>query len=47
MGISRHIVMKSTEYSDHKAMKSYIDMADNFKANAMNKFNQLCNSWQR
>lgn len=46
MGIFQYIVMKSTGHSDHKAMKSYIDMADDFKANAMNKFNQLYNSRQ-
>ena len=27
--------------SDYKAMKPYIDIADDIKANAMNKFNQL------
>jgi hypothetical protein len=34
-------VMKWTGHSDYKAMKPYIDIADNIKANAMNKFNQL------
>lgn len=28
-------------HSDYKAMKPYIDIADDIKANAMNKFNQL------
>ena len=30
-----------TGHSDYKAMKPYIDIADDIKANAMNKFNQL------
>ena len=33
--------MKWTGHSDYKAMKPYIDIADDIKANAMNKFNQL------
>lgn len=28
-------------HSDYKAMKPYIDIADDVKANAMNKFNKL------
>ena len=35
------VVMKWTGHSDYKAMKRYIDIADDIKANAMNKFNQL------
>ena len=35
------VVMKWTGHSDYKAMKPYIDIADNIEANAMNKFNQL------
>ena len=30
-----------TGHSDYKAMKPYIDIADDIKANAMSKFNQL------
>lgn len=41
MGIPPHVVMKWTGHSDYKAMKPYIDIADNIKANAMSKFNQL------
>ena len=32
---------KQPFHSDYKAMKPYIDIADNIKANAMNKFNEL------
>jgi site-specific recombinase, phage integrase family len=38
LGILPQVVMK---YSDYKAMKPYIDIADDIKANAMSKFNQL------
>ena len=41
LGIPPHVVMKWTGHSDYKAMKPYIDIADNIKASAMNKFNQL------
>ena len=41
LGIPAQVVMKWTGHSDYKAMKPYIDIADNIKANAMNKFNQL------
>lgn len=41
LGIPPHVVMKWTGHSDYKAMKPYIDIADDIKANAMNKFNQL------
>lgn len=41
MGIPAHVVMKWTGHSDYKAMKPYIDIADDIKANAMSKFNQL------
>jgi len=41
LGIPAHVVMKWTGHSDYKAMKPYIDIADNIKANAMSKFNQL------
>ena len=41
MGIPPHIVMKWTGHSDYNAMKPYIDVADEIKANAMEKFNLL------
>ena len=41
LGIPVQVVMKWTGHSDYKAMKPYIDIADDIKANAMNKFNQL------
>ena len=41
LGIPPQVVMKWTGHSDYKAMKPYIDIADNIKANAMSKFNQL------
>ena len=39
MGIPPQIVMKWTGHSDYKAMKPYIDIADQAKADAMKKFN--------
>jgi len=41
LGIPPLVVMKWTGHSDYKAMKPYIDIADDIKANAMSKFNQL------
>ena len=41
MGISPQIVMKWTGHSDYKAMKPYIDVADEIKAEAMKKFNEF------
>jgi len=41
LGIPANVVMKWTGHSDYKAMKPYIDIADDIKANAMSKFNQL------
>jgi integrase len=41
LGIPAQVVMKWTGHSDYKAMKPYIDIADEIKANAMDKFNQL------
>ena len=41
LGIPAQVVMKWTGHSDYKAMKPYIDIADDIKANAMNKFNQI------
>ena len=41
LGIPPQVVMKWTVHSDYKAMKPYIDIADDIKANAMSKFNQL------
>lgn len=41
LGIPAQVVMKWTGHSDYDAMKPYIDIADNIKADAMNKFNQL------
>jgi len=40
-GIPSQVVMKRTRHSDYKAMKPHIDIADDIKANAMSKFNQL------
>ena len=40
-GIPPQVVMKWTGQSDYKVMKPYIDIADDIKANAMSKFNQL------
>ena len=41
LGIPPQVVMKWTGHSDYKAMKPYIDIADDIKANAMSIFNQL------
>lgn len=41
LGIPPQIVMKWTGHSDFKTMKPYIDVADDIKANAMNKFNLI------
>ena len=41
LGIPPQVVMKWTGHSDYKAMKPYIDIADDIKASAMEKFNQL------
>ena len=41
LGIPPQVVMKWTGHSDYKAMKPYIDIADDIKANAMEKFNLL------
>ena len=41
LGIPAQVVMKWTGHSDYKAMKPYIDIADDIKANAMSKFNGL------
>lgn len=41
LGIPAQVVMKWTGHSDYKAMKPYIDIADDVKASAMSKFNQL------
>lgn len=41
LGIPAQVVMKWTGHSDYKAMKPYIDVADDIKANAMSRFNQL------
>ena len=41
LGIPAQVVMKWTGHSDYRAMKPYIDIADEIKANAMDKFNQL------
>ena len=41
LGIPAQVVMKWTGHSDYKAMKPYIDIADDIKANAMIRFNQL------
>jgi len=41
LGIPPQAVMKWTGHSEYKAMKPYIDIADDIKANAMSEFNQL------
>ena len=41
LGIPPQVVMKWTGHSDYKAMKPYIDIADQTKINAMEKFNLL------
>ena len=41
MGISPQVVMKWTGHSDYKAMKPYIDAADEIKAEAMKKFDNF------
>ena len=41
LGIPPQVVMKWTGHSDYKAMKPYIDIADDIRANAMDKFNRL------
>ena len=41
MGISPQIVMKWTGHSDYKAMKPYIDVVDEIKAESMKKFDGL------
>jgi len=41
LGIPAQVVMKWTGHSDYKAMKPYIDIAGNIKADAMTKFNEL------
>lgn len=41
LGIPPQVVMKWTGHSDYKAMKPYIDIADEIKVSAMEKFNQL------
>ena len=41
LGIPAQVVMKWTGHSDYKAMRPYIDIADNIKADAMSRFNQL------
>ena len=41
LGIPPNVVMKWTGHSDYKSMKPYIDIADEIKATAMDKFNLL------
>ncbi len=41
LGIPPQVVMKWTGHSDYAAMKPYIDIADQTKINAMEKFNML------
>ena len=41
LGIPPQVVMKWTGHSDYKAMKPYIDIADEIKISAMEKFNLL------
>ncbi|MDH6342938.1 integrase [Parabacteroides sp. PFB2-12] len=41
LGIPAQVVMKWTGHSDYKAMKPYIDIADEIKASAMSKFDGI------
>lgn len=41
LGIPPQVVMKWTGRSDYKAMKPYIDIAEQTKINAMEKFNMF------
>jgi hypothetical protein len=41
LGIPPQVVMKWTGHNDYKAMKPYIDIPDDIKVSAMDKFNQL------
>jgi integrase len=41
LGIQPQVIMKWTGHSDYKAMKPYIDVADDIKATAMGKFNSI------
>ena len=41
LGIPPNVMMKWTGHSDYKSMKPYIDIADEIKATAMDKFNLL------
>lgn len=40
-GISPQVIMKWTGHSDYKAMKPYIDVADEVKVSAMERFNKF------
>lgn len=40
-GFPPQVVMKWTGHSDYKAMKPYIDIADEIKSSAMDRFNSL------
>lgn len=41
LGIPANVIMKWTGHSDYKAMKPYIDVADETKVSAMDRFNLL------
>lgn len=41
LGIPPQVVMKWTGHSDYKAMKPYIDIADEIKSDAMKRFNEM------
>ena len=41
LGIPANVIMKWTGHSDYKAMKPYIDVADETKASAMSKFDLI------
>ena len=41
LGIPPQVIMKWTGHKDYKAMKPYIDIADETKVNAMERFNNL------
>ena len=41
LGIPVNVIMKWTGHSDYKSMKPYIDVADDIKAKAMKKFDEI------
>ena len=41
LGIPANVIMKWTGHSDYKAMKPYIDIADETKVQAMSRFDNI------